>query len=152
MTPEERKEYNRVYHKEYRLKNKEKIKERRREYYLKNKEKINEINRNNHHKNKENRNEQKREYSQTENGKKSNTIGQWKYKGVICEDFNKMYEIYINTNNCQWCDNDISEKRELEHNHYSGEVRGVVCKSCNQKIRYKDRRYDTVMKELRKDL
>ena len=34
MTPEERKEYNRV----YRLKNKEKIKERRREYYLKNKE------------------------------------------------------------------------------------------------------------------
>ena len=103
------KEYDRV----YRLKNKEKIKERRREYYLKNKErdkeKIKERSRLYHLKNKEKEKEYciknrehlkkyKKEYNKSENGQKINRISGWQQRGVICEDFDKMYDIYINTN------------------------------------------------------
>ena len=137
MTPDERKEYMRLYNlknkekmEEYRLKNKERDKEKRREYRIKNREKRNEYN---------------REYSQTENGKKSMRIGAWKKNGVICEDINKLHDTYINTNNCEWCNNDLGKKKCLEHNHYSGEIRGIVCNSCNMKIRYKDNNYQKCM-------
>ena len=126
MTPEERKEYYRV----YRIKNKEKMIEYERLYRIKNKG---------------NNKEYHKEYRQTEKCKKSMRIGQWKNKGIICEDFDKLYDTYINTNNCEWCHKDVSKKRDLEHNHYSGEVRGIVCRKCNQKMRYKDKRYKEVM-------
>ena len=133
MTPEEMKEYKRLYY----IKNKEKWREYFRLYDIKNKEKKNEYN---------------KEYSQTENGKKLRRITQWKRTGVICEDFNILYNTYINTKNCDWCNKDFTKKRYIEHNHSSGEVRGIVCNSCNMKIYWKDKRFQSVMKDLRKDL
>ena len=128
MTPEERKEYDRL-------------------YYIKNKEKKNEQNRNNHHKNKENRNEHSRLYSKTDKGQKSSRIRRWKYKGVICEDFDKMYDIYNDTKNCSWCNKEFG-KKNIEHNHSSGQIRGIVCHTCNQKIACKDKNYQKVMSNL----
>ena len=129
MTPEERKEYNRL-------------------HYLKNKEKRNEKNRNNYLKNKEKYKERCKKYSQTENGKKANTINSWKRSSVICEDFDKLHDTYINTNNCEWCNKDVSKRRDLEHNHYSCEIRGIVCRKCNMKMKYKDERYQKCMLDL----
>ena len=119
-------------------------------YYIKNKEQRKEKDRLHYIKNKEKRNEYNKEYCQTEKGKKSMTISQWKRNGVICEDFDKMYEIYINTNNCNWCNKNISKRRYIEHNHNSGEVRGIVCQSCNMKMRYKDNNYQKCMSDINK--
>ena len=123
------------------LKDPKKRKEYDRLRYMKNKEKIN-----------ENKKEYNRLYYKTENGRKRKTINQWKSSGVICQDFDKMYEIWFNTNNCDWCHKDVSKKRNLEHNHNSGEIRGIVCNSCNMKMMYKDKNYQKVMKELTQNL
>jgi len=148
MTPEERKEYMR----EYRLKNKErdkeKIKEQQRVFRLKNKEKLNEKRRLYSIKNNEKCKEYHKEYRQTDKDKKRQIITRWKVRGVICEDFNKMYEIYINTNNCNWCNKDVAKRRYIEHNHNSGEIRGIVCQSCNMKISRKDKKFQKVMSDL----
>ena len=138
------------YHKFYNLKNKERKKETDRLRYINNKEKIKENMRLYNLKNKENNKERSKKYSQTENGKKSRKISNWIYKGIICKDFDKMYDRYINTNNCNWCNKDISKKRYLEHNHSSREVRGIVCQSCNMKIRYKDNNYQKCMLDINK--
>jgi len=118
-----------------------------RAHYLKNKEKINEKRRLNYKKNKEKVNERQREYSQTEKGQKINRIGGWQQRGIICEDFDKMYKMWFNKNNCDWCNKEFG-KKNLEHNHYSGEIRGIVCNSCNMKISYKDRNYQKCMLDL----
>ena len=110
----DRKEYMR----QYRLKNKDKIKEQRKEYTINNKE---------HHK------EYNKEYRQTPNCKKSNTITNWKKRGVIHDDFNNLYELYINTTECNACNATFknSKDRHLDHSHETGEYRNVLCHSCN---------------------
>jgi len=133
--PVKKKEYMRLYNLKLYKNNKDKIKENIRLYNLKNKEK---------------NKERSKKNSQTENGKKSRKISDWIYKGVICKDFDKMYDRYINTNNCEWCNKDITKRRYIEHNHSSREVRGIVCQSCNVKIMWKDRRYQKCMLDINK--
>jgi len=118
MTPEERKEYN----KQYRIKNKERTKE----YLLKNKEYIT---------------EQKKEYQQTPNGVKSSSIRRWKYRGVIHEDFDKLYELYINTEECNVCHNSFKSTidRCLDHSHITGEFRQILCQKCNNRDSWKNK-------------
>ena len=43
-----------------------------------------------------------REYRKTPNGKKSTTFVNWR-KGGLVGDYEKIYEKYINTNNCDLC-------------------------------------------------
>ena len=110
------------YGKQYRLANKEKIKEYKKQHYLNNIEKIL---------------EQKKEYHQTENGKKSRRINTWKQIGVISENFDELYNKYINTTKCDNCDIELihgnfgNNKKCLDHNHKTGQVRNVLCHCCN---------------------
>ena len=115
MTPEEKKEYLR----QYRIDNKEKLKEYRRQYYLDNTEKI-------------------KEYDQSPAGKKSNRIQNWKRYGVIHDDFNELYEKYINTEFCELCNVKLTVDRQntkttrcLDHDHSTGLFRNVLCWQCN---------------------
>jgi len=112
--------------KEYREKNKERIKEYQKEYNEKNKEKIREYN---------------KVYNQSPTRKKSFRIGQWKRYGVIHDDFDELYEKYINTEFCELCNCKLTEDKTstkttrcLDHCHETGEFRNVLCWDCNIRI------------------
>ena len=107
------------YHKQYREKNKEKNKQ----YRENNKEKLKEYG---------------KEYRKKDNYKKTNRIGLWKYRGVINDDFDSLYEYYLNCKNCENCDIELINGRSfngrcLDHDHSTGLFRNVLCRSCNIK-------------------
>jgi hypothetical protein len=120
MTPEERKTYN----KEYYINNQEYFKE----YYINNQDKI-----------KEQSKEYSKEYLQTEAGKKSKRITNWKQTGVKSADYNALYEYYINCKYCENCgvefvDGDLgSNKKCLDHSHKTGLFRNILCCGCNNR-------------------
>ena len=99
------------YFKQYQLANKEKIKEYKKEY--------------------------SKEYNKTENRKKSNRVNTWKQTGVISDNFDKLYNKYINTNNCDNCDVELihgnfgNNKKVLDHDHETGQFRNILCCGCN---------------------
>ena len=118
--PVKRKEYHRL----YRIKNKEKIKQ-------------------NHINNKEYQREYQREYRQTDKSKKINRIGQWKYIGILCFDYDLLNDIFLKTTNCEFCNVELttgryntSTTKMLDHDHNITDrfnIRGVLCNVCNIK-------------------
>jgi len=117
----DKKEYN----KEYYIKNKEKNKEKRKEYRIKNKEYLK---------------EKSKEYQQTEKYKKSRRISDWKRRGLISDDYDKIYDKYISTTHCELCNVKLTQDRYLksttrclDHDHNTGLFRNVLCNLCNVK-------------------
>ena len=108
------------------LKDKEREKQYQKEYRIKNKEKI-------------------AEYFKTENGKKSIRINNWKTQNIIFHDYDFLYDIFINTTNCDDCKRCLTQDNKtksttkcLDHDHSitdNENVRGVVCHTCNCKRR-----------------
>ena len=131
--PYKDKEKYKEYIKEYRQNNKEKIKEQRKEWYENNKEKVKEYN----EKNKEKITERHKEYRQSENGKRSNTIKNWKFHGLKCDDYDELYDKYIIAEFCEECEvkfeGNGKNQRCMDHEHSTGLFRNFLCKSCNSK-------------------
>ena len=130
--PEKKREAMRKYHE----KNKEKIAEQKKQYREDNKEKIAEYNK----QNKEKKKEYFRKYRQSEKGKKSVMISQWKtILGVIYDNFNELYEHYINTHSCDVCHYVFDEHnwRCLDHDHETGLFRQILCHRCNVQDNWK---------------
>jgi len=125
------------YYKEYQDKNKERIKERKKNYYKENKEKIGAQVKKYNEEHKEQRKEYKKEYRQTDQGKKSHRISTWKQMQLISEDYDKLYELYINTWECDNCGIELIEglyganRRCMDHNHRTGLFRNILCHNCN---------------------
>ena len=118
-TKEERKEYNRL----YRLKNREKLNETNRLHYQENKGTILET---------------QKLYHKTPNGKKVNTISSWKKNGLISNDYEAIYERYLNSKNCEECGceysiigDGVGRWRCMDHDHITGLFRNVLCNTCN---------------------
>ncbi len=108
------------YMKEYYQKNKQKRQVYDKEYRKKNKEKIN-------------------EYKKTdENYIKSTRIGKWRNRGVISEDYNKLYEYYLSIQECENCgielnqEGDYKTRKCLDHDHNTGLFRNILCDYCNK--------------------
>jgi hypothetical protein len=121
---EKRKEYMREYQRERRKTIKDKYDpQKKKEYYEKNKEQI-KVN--------------MKEYTQTEKGKKVGRVSHWKQRGVI-GDYDELYEIYLNTNECNACKCTFTDtnKKCLDHDHETGEFRQILCDNCNIQDRWK---------------
>ena len=103
--------------------NKEKEKERKAIFYKNNKEKVDARN---------------KAYSETPAGIKSTSMRMWRYLGVKNVN-DEMYERYINTTNCDVCNKEFknSMDRHLDHDHETGEMRWVLCCSCNANDNWK---------------
>tara|TARA_R110000803_G_scaffold166431_1_gene229772 strand:- start:553 stop:930 length:378 start_codon:yes stop_codon:yes gene_type:complete len=121
MTPEERK----VYYKAYYEKNAEKLKAQQLVYNIKNAEKIKAYNKAYREEN-------------PEKFKKSHTISDWKHRGLICDDYDKLYEAYLQSTNCEECcceysikGNGIGIFKCMDHDHLTGLFRNFLCSPCN---------------------
>ena len=137
QSPEEKKEYL----KQYYQKNKDKINARQKEWHKNNKDKINarqkEYDKN--HK------EQKKEYRQTPKGKKIIRIRNWKYQGIITDDYDQLYNHYLKTAYCDACKVELTYGRPstattkcVDHDHSITDApnfRNILCNACNVKRR-----------------
>lgn len=72
--------------------------------------------------------------------RKYKRIHNWKRIGVISENYDELYNLFYNTHTCEDCyvalktEGKIQKNtRVLDHDHETGEFRGVVCISCNTK-------------------
>ena len=124
--------------KKYREKNKNTLKEKKKKYYDKNKEQIIQSSKEYYEKNKEKR----KEYRQTEQGKKSRRIVNWKRQEIIFHDWDLLNEIYLQTTHCDECNcllnTNTYTRKCVDHDHSitnDDNVRNILCHICNIKRR-----------------
>jgi len=126
------------YMKEWYEKNKEKIREQQKEYKQANKDKIREQQKEYKQANKDKLKEYNKEYRQTDKGKKVKTFLNWKYIGLIHDDYDDLYEKYLASTNCEECGCEYGKKGDgthtfkcMDHNHIDGKFRNFLCCKCN---------------------
>lgn len=83
--------------------------------------------------------ERKKNYYQTPAGRKSITIKNWKTFGVIHDNFDELYEQYLEATHCNACKSGFKSTfyKCLDHDHTTGLFRQFLCRSCNNKDRWK---------------
>jgi hypothetical protein len=69
---------------------------------------------------------------------KGRIISKWKGRGLI-GDYEKIYERYMNTTQCDLCNINFTDGRTthgkcMDHDHISGIFRNVVCMTCNNRL------------------
>tara|TARA_R110000803_G_scaffold17616_1_gene47444 strand:+ start:592 stop:1014 length:423 start_codon:yes stop_codon:yes gene_type:complete len=131
-----------AYSKKYREKNRQKIADKMKIYRENNKIKKADYLKIYRKNNKQKIAEKKKIYHQTPKSKKSHRISKWKHRGIITDDYDYWYELYIEQNHCWHCEKEFidSRDRNLDHNHSITDrenIRGILCRTCNFKDIYK---------------
>mgnify|MGYP003662431452 FL=1 len=79
-------------------------------------------------------------YNQKPDVKQRRKIIEWKRRGLICDDYNAIYQKWFDSTNCEECNIEFfslgySTTRCMDHSHTTGEFRNIICHSCNTKRR-----------------
>tara|TARA_R110000782_G_scaffold202504_1_gene291036 strand:- start:387 stop:695 length:309 start_codon:yes stop_codon:yes gene_type:complete len=98
--------------------------------------------------NQEQNNEYMRRYNKTPQGRMRKKILRWKKWGIkLPEGYGENWVIfyeqeYLGTTHCEECDIELTEDRYntpttrcLDHDHYTGKFRNILCFVCNIKRR-----------------
>ena len=78
-----------------------------------------------------------KKYRESEAGKKSARITNWKRMGLKSDDYDMVYDEWKNTTHCEECSVELIEgnsgkhKKVLDHDHNTGLFRNIICNSCN---------------------
>jgi len=77
-------------------------------------------------------------YKSSPNRKKSYIIYNWKSRGIICDDYEALYNQYINVTNCDNCSIAFGSFGDgtgthlcCDHDHKTGLFRNFLCNKCN---------------------
>jgi len=64
---------------------------------------------------------------------KYHMIYNWKKSGLIYDDYDELYDVYIKTMKCDHCKTEFTKNncRCLDHDHITGLFRKIVCHRCN---------------------
>jgi len=154
------KEKKRLRNKEYREKNKEKISQQLKQYYQENKLQISQKQKQHYEENREKILQQQKKYHEKNRVKilqrqneydrrpervKLRRIYDWKKSGVICDNFDALYNHYLKTSYCEFCRCELTydtittaTTKCLDHDHNITDrpnFRNILCNSCNLKRR-----------------
>jgi len=117
------------------FKDKEKKKENSRIYYQNNKEKFKQYKKDNPFVRSEASKEKQKIWRKSPDGIRCYTKANWKKRGVICDDYDKLYDYYLSIHNCENCNiilnTTYATKKVLDHDHDTGLFRNVLCFNCN---------------------
>lgn len=78
-----------------------------------------------------------KKYRESEAGKKSARISNWKKMGLKSDDYDMVYNDWKSTTHCEECGVELIEgnkgenKKVLDHDHNTGLFRNVICHRCN---------------------
>lgn len=80
-------------------------------------------------------------YRATPAGKKLITISGWKHRGLVHNDFDSLYETYLQATQCSACKNEFKDSydRCMDHDHDTGLFRQFLCRPCNNFDRWKNK-------------
>ena len=116
----DRKEKKAAYMKAYQVKNKEKLAAQRAEYRANNKGKAKAY---------------QKEHRLTPAGKKTQTKCQWRIRGLNMENFEYIYQRYLDTDICDNCEIELDQctrsTKCMDHSHETGDFRNILCNCCN---------------------
>ena len=124
--------------KQYNIDNREKIKEQKKQWRIDNRESLKQRRIDNREKIKE----QKKQWRI--NNHDINTIFNWKRRGLIelegVYSYESLYEYYISINECEVCNKKFKNNRDrsMDHSHITGLFRWVLCRSCNTHDNWKN--------------
>jgi hypothetical protein len=81
-----------------------------------------------------------REYRKSKKSKKWFKLRDWKRSGLVCDNYDELYNHYLKTAYCDACKVKLSIDKKttsttkcMDHCHETGLFRNILCHSCNVK-------------------